>query len=167
MHEPVRDLSRASVLIHQLTMEPPAYQNDPPPPPESHNELPDYIDSFQDATVSLARAPRLSTHVYGIRKKKGEPEWLILRVTSRSKSAENLPLCIEGDPVVGSVELNLAQETTVKFVNVTVSTKIPDVLTSNCNMRLTPQAHWRLDHRRFHPNNIPHPLATAVVMRTG
>ena len=132
------DLSGASSLVIGLTMEPPAYNTHPAPGPENHSELPNYVDSFQDAAVLLSRAPRLSTHVYGIRKKLDGPEWLILRVTSRSKSPDKLPLCIEGDPVVGSVELNLERETVVRNVTVTVSAHTSASLPSVHNAWSTP-----------------------------
>lgn len=102
-------------------MDPPTYSLSPST--AADEGLPDYAELFNTADrVSTSGAPRRrTTHVFGVRSRRDGPEWFKLRVVSRAKHAGQLPICCEGDPVVGSVELDLEQEMTIKSVNISVS----------------------------------------------
>ena len=102
-------------------MDPPTYSLSPSA--ADADALPDYADLFDAADRRITSfAPRQrTTHVYGVRSKRDAPEWLRLRVVSRAKHVDRLPVCCQGDAVVGSVELDLEKEMTVRSVRISVS----------------------------------------------
>lgn len=102
-------------------MEPPTYSLHPPSL-DSEHELPNYADLFAPVDVFTSLSNRQPTaHVYGVKNRRDGPEWLQLHVTSRAKHTGQLPVIRQGDPIVGSVQLNLEQDLYVKAVNIVVS----------------------------------------------
>ena len=109
-------------------MDPPTYHESEswvaPPSDDTAHELPDYADLTRD-TALRPRVRRTTAHVYNVYGNKGALDWFLMRVTSRARSAESLPYFLQGDPITGTVELNLKQETTVRAV--TMSVRLPPV----------------------------------------
>ena len=82
----------------------------------SHTDLPAYT-----ARLSLSR-PNVRepvVHTYSLKDGRGRA-WLILNVASRAPSPFCLPQLYEGEPVRGSVEVDLEKETQVKAVDIMV-----------------------------------------------
>ena len=62
----------------------------------------------------------LVDHSYNLPTRKGVP-WATLKIQSRATAISSLPLFIEGQPITGSIELNLLEETCMKSVSIAVS----------------------------------------------
>lgn len=98
----------------------------------SHQDLPNYAELIASDSIRApeqlstppeivsSHASRSTTHVYSVPSKKGVP-WLTLRVASKARSPDHLPHFAQGQPIVGSVHLDLGRETTIKAVNISVS----------------------------------------------
>ena len=108
-------------------MDPPAYLEtaneteswDAPPGEEPPHELPDYTDLNVDVDA-LPRSRRATAHVYNVYGNRGVKQWFMLHVKSRARAPESLPYFLQGDPIAGSVDLDLPQETTIRSVSVHV-----------------------------------------------
>lgn len=85
-----------------------------------HSELPAYSPREGIASLTTASGPRdLVTHSYPLINKQGR-QWVTLNVMSKARSPDSLPRVFEGEPILGSVELDLSEETSMKSVSVSV-----------------------------------------------
>ena len=84
-------------------------------------ELPAYSPPPESPTINAALSPREPvTHTCSLTNRQGK-DWARLKVISKARSAESVPLILEGEPICGSVELDLATDTPMKSVMIHVS----------------------------------------------
>jgi hypothetical protein len=84
----------------------PAYSSSPPSAP----------NSAAPVTATRERAQ----HRYTIQDKKGH-DWASLFLQSSAPSGKHLPTFLEGENIVGSVNLNLKKEETIRYIEFDVS----------------------------------------------
>lgn len=86
------------------------------------SELPAYSPRNGPPSPTLTLGPRdLVKHSYHLKNKHAKT-WLSLHVMSKARTPEALPRVLEGEPITGTVELNLSEETSVKSISVSVRT---------------------------------------------
>ncbi|EKM55930.1 uncharacterized protein PHACADRAFT_209440 [Phanerochaete carnosa HHB-10118-sp] len=93
----------------------------------------DYHASKGAAPSGRAGAPPYPepvVHCYPLTHKDGKT-WATLRVHSRASSAELLPRLVQGEPIQGSLDLELPKETSIKSISVSIVGN----LVSNANTR--------------------------------
>ena len=87
--------------------------------PASFNDAPgDALPAYAPAIIRN-ESQSLTQHAYTLRDKKNRP-WLTLHITDRATTGSQLPVIDEGEPIRGSVVLNLEEDTKIKSVAVKV-----------------------------------------------
>ena len=69
----------------------------------------------------LSGSRLFTTHTCSVRTKENDMKWLKLCINSSAESSNQIPCLWQGDPITGSVELDLGKETTIRSVKVSVS----------------------------------------------
>ena len=87
---------------------------------EHSTELPAYS---RTPSTSHQEGRRLTEHKFTLDSPDGR-HWLILRVKSNAPSTKGLPVYVEGQPIIGTVELRLDKPENIKAVVVSVSSEI-------------------------------------------
>ena len=96
------------VSIHHSTMGSPNENG------TSDATLPSYGEN-----MGYTATPTTVEHLASIKDKRNRP-WLTLKVRSRAPSALTTPYILEGEPVVGTVVLDLGEDTKIKSITVKV-----------------------------------------------
>lgn len=84
--------------------------------PQTSAELPAYAD-----VTSPAPSREPVTHSDSLGGEHGGKPFATLNIVSRAASANNQPVGYEGQPIVGSVDLNVEKETAFEAITVTVN----------------------------------------------
>lgn len=78
-----------------------------------------HVVGSQSEAMVASEKRHLVNHSYNLSTKKGLP-WATLNIQSRSRTTSRIPFFIEGEPITGSIELNLLEEKSMKSVSIAV-----------------------------------------------
>lgn len=90
---------------------------DPPSFDSVVNSSETYLPAYSSKAPGSSKAP--VEHVYTTEDGKGRP-WLTLNIASKASSPSHLPLLLEGEPIVGTVSLDLTEDAKIKSVSISV-----------------------------------------------
>jgi hypothetical protein len=114
-----RSMQSANLLPHTTVTHSPKSSCVPivlPPPTTDSADLPQ--DEAQSELVSSSRPPR-TQHEYSL--DGSDKPWLKLNVSSHASSPSSVPVFIEGDPIAGSVEVDVSKLANIQEITLSVS----------------------------------------------
>ncbi len=89
---------------------------------EGTNSIPSDLPAYSppESPREHSRAPReLTVHTYELMNSKKRP-WVVLKVVDKAASSAHLPHIYEGEPIEGTVDLNLEKDVQIKSVSIAV-----------------------------------------------
>ena len=104
-------------------------------PPYSHNADVDHPPPTQSSRELVTRSVSL--------KDSHGKEYATLNIVSSARSADHMPIMREGEPLEGSLELNLVEDTSMQSVSISVSVEF-DCPSQKLRVYISHNMHDRL-----------------------